>query len=237
MNRGATIVSYVAELERVLTGPHGLKKDLLAEARGSLEDAAETYRAEGAAPSAAERLAIQDFGTTEEVAPAYQRELAMAQSVRTAWWLLVFVAAQFIQAKMSWKSTGAWQGHRPSDGYLLFSHVWSWSQILIVVIAAVGAVSFGIGVRYIRMPWRLTPVIGAFTLLVLGVKLIVSAIYFIATPHLVAGIVRQATTMPDLVFALLVLLGVWMLPNCYIALSAIRCVTSAHKCGSALAVA
>ena len=237
MKRGHTIVSYVSDLERVLTGPHRLKKDLLAEARGSLEDAAEDYRGQGHTPAAAEELAVTDFGTTKQVAPGYQRELAMAQSGRTAWWLLVFVALQFIQSKITWKSTGAWEGHEPSGGYLLFSHVWSWGQMIILAAAALTAISFRVGVRYIATPWRLTPFVGAFTLLILGVKLVVSAIFLIATPHLASGIMEQTHSAQDLLFALPFLLGLWMIPNVYIGLSAIRCVTSANKCGTELSPA
>ncbi|MBO2445559.1 hypothetical protein J4573_00500 [Actinomadura barringtoniae] len=235
MTRGLTIVSYVSDLQRTLTGPQRLKKDLLAEARGSLEDAAEDYHEQGHSPAAAEELAVTDFGTIAQVAPGYQRELAMAQSGRTAWWLLVFVALQFIQSKITWKSTGAWDGHQPSDGWLLFNHVWGWGQMIILAAAALTALSFRIGVRYIATPWRLTPFVGAAALVILGVKLVVSAIFLIATPHLASGILDQAHSGQYLLVALPFLLVLWMLPNVYIGLSAIRCVTSANKCDSELA--
>lgn len=231
-----TIDSYITDLRKALTGPLTPKRDLILEARCSLEDAAESYRADNVAPETAERLAVMDFGDPAEVVQAYQRELAMAQSVRTAWWLLISIVVQFLEAKMSWKSTGAWHGHRrPSEAYLLFSHLWSWGQIVIVAVAAIAAFSFGIGVRYIQTPWRLAPIVGAFALLVLGIKLVVSIAFLLTTPHLVAGIIQQTHTLPNLLFGLLITVSIWMLPNGYVAFSAIRCVTTAKGMSPLLA--
>src|SRR5207244_7286136 len=81
---------YVAGLGAALRGPRRVKADLLVEARDSLVDAAEAYRAEGATQAEADRQAVAEFGTLAEIVPAYQAELAVAQGRRTA--LLIALA-------------------------------------------------------------------------------------------------------------------------------------------------
>jgi hypothetical protein len=225
VNQAVTIDRYMTDMAGVLTGPKALKKDLLAEARCGLEDAAQAYRKAGAVPEDAEDLAVRDFGLVSEVAPGYQRELAMAQARRTACWLLAFVAAQLIWSKARWKSDGGWRGHHPGGAYLLFSHLWSWSELLIAAVAAVAVVSFGMGVRYIPAPWRLTRSLGLLTLLALAARAGASTVFLLMTPHLTAGIAGQAHAMPGMLFALMTTLALWIVPDGYIAMSALRCLT------------
>lgn len=235
MNQAVTIDRFMTDMAGALTGPNALKKDLLAEARCGLEDAAAAYREAGAAPEDAEELAVRDFGRMSEVAPGYQRELALAQARRTACWLLAFVAVQLGWSKVRWKADGAWQGHHPGGAYLLFSHLWSWSELLIVAFAGVAVFSFGMGVRYIQAPWRLTRFLGLLTLLALAARVGASAVFVLMTPHLATGIAGQAQAMPGMLFALLATLALWVLPDGYIAMSALRCLTvgSARRLGSA----
>jgi HAAS domain-containing protein len=88
------IEAYLSELDATLRGPRRTKADLLAEARDHLLDAAEAYEDSGLARPAAERAATADFGTLEEVAPAYQAELGWTQGRRTALTVLFVFAAQ-----------------------------------------------------------------------------------------------------------------------------------------------
>ncbi len=61
----------------------GSRRDLLAEVRGGLEDAAEAHRRHGLSPLAAEARAVDELGAVEEVAAAYA-ELGAARAGRWA---------------------------------------------------------------------------------------------------------------------------------------------------------
>ena len=78
------IEGYVAMLDRRLRGAGELKTELLTEVRHGLGDAAEAYRAAGVPAGEAERRAVREFGSVDELAPDLQRELALAQGRRTA---------------------------------------------------------------------------------------------------------------------------------------------------------
>ncbi|WP_106401003.1 permease prefix domain 1-containing protein [Actinocorallia populi] len=76
------IEARVAELSAVLHGPARLKARMLEELRGGLADAAADL-SPGPDPDAARR-AVAEFGSVSELAPAFQRELTLAQARRTA---------------------------------------------------------------------------------------------------------------------------------------------------------
>ena len=82
------VAGYLAELDAALVGPRRVRRDLVREAGDHLEDATDAYRRAGRDSSEAERLAVRDFGTLDEIAPAFQTTLAVAASRRTAWLLL-----------------------------------------------------------------------------------------------------------------------------------------------------
>ena len=84
-----TVLSaYMQELNRKLRGPRRAKADLLAEARGSLIDAVSALETRGVPTDEAQRKAVVEFGTVEQIAPGYQTELAVLQGRRTG--LLIF---------------------------------------------------------------------------------------------------------------------------------------------------
>lgn len=86
--------AYLAELAAALRGPRRAKAELLAEARDSLVDATEAYAHEGHDRESAERAAVRDFGTLDEVVPGYQAELGWAQARHTTLLVLFVFAAQ-----------------------------------------------------------------------------------------------------------------------------------------------
>ncbi|GGM42920.1 hypothetical protein GCM10012275_12320 [Longimycelium tulufanense] len=73
---------YLLTLDARLRGPATVRRDLLAEARDGLHDAAESYRAAGLPAGEAERRAVTDFGPIGRIARDYQAELAVAHGVR-----------------------------------------------------------------------------------------------------------------------------------------------------------
>jgi len=110
------IDEYVRALDRSLTGPARIKRDLVREARYSLEDAAEAYVDGGLDPRTARARAVADFGALGELAPAYQAELA-ALSVRTLARRIAAAAAALTGgADLMWRGA-PWTGPMPPAGY------------------------------------------------------------------------------------------------------------------------
>ncbi|MCS7479769.1 permease prefix domain 1-containing protein [Umezawaea endophytica] len=117
---GAGVIDeYVGDLARRLRGPAHVKADLLAEARDSLDDAADSYRDTGLSTEDAERRAVGEFGPLAVVAPGYQAELAAAHAatmLRTVMLLIPLTYVLWELNRMFW--IGPWtafdQGPTPS---------------------------------------------------------------------------------------------------------------------------
>jgi hypothetical protein len=157
------IEAYVADLDRALRGPRRAKADLLREARDGLADTAESYAAGGLSRDDAARRAVADFGAVAAVAPAYQRELGSAQSVRTALVICLVLAPQ----------DAAWdlvQGGQPSVavggayGVILGLMSWIGGAALIGCLSAVAL--HGIGQRVLPPRPGLTRAVGVFAVAV-----------------------------------------------------------------------
>jgi hypothetical protein len=102
---------YVAALARRLRGPARLRRSMLAETRAGLLDAAAAHR------DAA--VAVAEFGSVAEIAPAYQAELTAAQSRRTAVLLVALFPALVLGWGLLWSSGVAWTGPAPTAVRLL----------------------------------------------------------------------------------------------------------------------
>ena len=89
-----TVAGYLADLDATLVGPRRVRRDLVREAGDHLEDATDAYVRAGYGRPDAERRAVADFGTLEEIAPAFQTTLAVAASRRTARLLLAILCVQ-----------------------------------------------------------------------------------------------------------------------------------------------
>ncbi|MEO3807526.1 permease prefix domain 1-containing protein [Sphaerisporangium sp. B11E5] len=103
MAGSGAIDDYVTTLARTLRGPGRLRRDMVAEARDGLEDAAAAYRDEGADPAAAERMAVAEFGPVAEIAPGYQDELAACEGRRTAAALFLVVPVVTVSWSLVWQ--------------------------------------------------------------------------------------------------------------------------------------
>ncbi|MGW1980194.1 permease prefix domain 1-containing protein [Streptomyces sp. NPDC001889] len=75
---------YVAELAAAVHGPARVKSRLIEEIREGLTDTVEAYARGGLSREEAARRAVREFGTPEELAPSWQRELTIAQARHTA---------------------------------------------------------------------------------------------------------------------------------------------------------
>jgi hypothetical protein len=156
------IDDYVAGLRRLLHGPVRARRDLLAEARDGLLDAAEAYEAEGRTRAEAERLAIEDFGHPAEIAPGYQEELAVAQGRRTAALIFVSVSLTALMWSLVWKvfpepPTAAVV--RP-EWYTPLSRIVDYNQLATGVVAGIALLALGRGLRVLRRPRMVTRALG-----------------------------------------------------------------------------
>jgi hypothetical protein len=95
------VAAYLATLDRHLPGPRRQRADIGAEIADGLLAAADRHRSCGAAPAAAVRAALAEFGPPEVVAAAFAGELAAVRARRLltgllltgpavgVWWLLL----------------------------------------------------------------------------------------------------------------------------------------------------
>ncbi|TCB99780.1 hypothetical protein E0H26_04330 [Micromonospora zingiberis] len=115
------VEEHLRQLAGRLHGPRRLRADLLTEARHGLLDAVEAYRDSGLPAGEASRRAVADFGTPEQLAPAYQAELAMAALRRLALWIVAFAGVAALAGDLTWRGSSWSAGPPPPAGYLLLS--------------------------------------------------------------------------------------------------------------------
>lgn len=153
-----TVASHLAALDGALLGPRRVRRCMIAEARDGLWDAVDAYRGGGVPAERAEELAVRDFGTVGEVAPAYQAELAARQG-RTA---AVIYAIVFPTMLFGWDllwSTGAVTWPRGPAPHLL-SALASLQDVVTVVVALAAITLLAVTFRRSISPERLTVAIG-----------------------------------------------------------------------------
>lgn len=147
---------YVAGLSGALRGPRRVKADLLAEARDSLYDAAEAYRAMGLPPAEAARRAAAEFGEYADIAPAYQAELAVAQGRRTTLLIALGLAGvQLVTPLLSRLGTPS-----AAAGYAWLASGFRWLSVAGVALALLVRLGYGWGSRYIPDGVALTRTLG-----------------------------------------------------------------------------
>lgn len=171
-----TVTPYLAELDAALAGPSRVRRDLLREARDHLTDATDAYLRAGYDPAEAERQAVADFGTVDEIAPAFQTTLAVAGGRRTSWLLLAVLLIQ----PLVWD--GPLSSHdAPPDG-LFFAILDKGVEYVggaMILAAVLLAAASGIGNRWFRAGRgiaRLTSYVAigsAVTIKVIGISMVV----------------------------------------------------------------
>ncbi|PSL51863.1 hypothetical protein B0I31_11757 [Saccharothrix carnea] len=82
--RADPVEDYLATLTTSLHGPARAKAAMMREVRDGLVDAVEAQTRFGVPRAQAAHRAVLDFGTADELAPSFQRELTIAQTRRTA---------------------------------------------------------------------------------------------------------------------------------------------------------
>jgi hypothetical protein len=199
------VANYLQRLDAALVGPRHVRRDLLAEARDHLEDATAAYVTAGKAPYEAASLAVRDFGTVEQIAPAYQATLAVAASRRTALLMLVVLGVQpFLWDEGLSLASSA----HVSDPDLWILGALDWTIELSGLFALVGTVlallATGVGSRWLRSGRQTARITGIFGLIctvtvpVLGVSML----------GLTGGLANPVLCMQALLFLLLPLAAV-----------------------------
>jgi hypothetical protein len=147
--RASLVDQHIRLLDRSLSGPAGLKHRMLSEARDGLDDAVRDLREAGHAPLAAERAALAEFGTVDEVAPSFQAELAASAARVLGLRVIAVFAVSAICSDLMWRGA-PWTGPQPPAGYLALSAGVDWLGRLSVAAGLLGSVALWLATRYGR---------------------------------------------------------------------------------------
>ncbi|MFC8224196.1 permease prefix domain 1-containing protein [Streptomyces sp. NPDC057287] len=153
------VAAYEAALTAALHGPGGAKARMIEELCDGLADTVEAHLAEGMPHEQASRLAVREFGTVEEVAPACQRELAIAQTrhtARAAVLAVPFLVTCWLLARTSGLPDTA--GQLPRTAQLLAVNL-AGVAILAALLTAVASAATGAVARRLPTPHRLPLVV------------------------------------------------------------------------------
>jgi hypothetical protein len=145
------IDAYVTALSGALRGPRAAKADLVTEARDGLADAAARYEQDGLDRADAEHAAVAEFGAVADLAPEYQRELALAQGRRTAILIGAGVAAQSIVSELAWRRAATGWTWEPNRAYSMLANLVDYTAYAVVAGALLAALACGIGSRYVNV--------------------------------------------------------------------------------------
>jgi hypothetical protein len=143
----STAEAYVAALDDALVGPARVRRGLVQEARDHLEDATDALRRAGHDRGYAERIAVADFGTLDEIVAAFQTTLAVAASRRTAWMLFAVLSIQ----PLLWDGPlGPDNGPQP-DGvaFAILNRAIEYGGGLMILVSVAMLVATGIGNRWV----------------------------------------------------------------------------------------
>ncbi|HEX4813612.1 MAG TPA: permease prefix domain 1-containing protein [Nonomuraea sp.] len=178
------IDDYVAELDRALAGPRGVKRDLVVEARDSLTDTADALEDGGLDRTEAERIAVAEFGAVAEIAPRYQAELTCASGRRLGFLLFVSVPITVLMWSVLWRlhpaADDVW-AHRPG-WYLTVSRLLDVVQLAVGGYGGLVLLALGRGARWIRRPRLLTRSLGVVVWVSLPVTIGLAQVLTHGTP-------------------------------------------------------
>lgn len=166
---------HLAALDRALVGRRRARRDLLVEVRAGLVDALEAELEHGSDAVTVARRVLRDFGDVHEVAPAFQRELALSDLQRSAWLVMAVLLAQPIL----WGRVST-----VGDAGALFrslDQLVGWAAAAVLGVAVLVLLGCGIGLRYVDVDGRMirsaaTAALGACaTFAILGIVMWVAS--------------------------------------------------------------
>nr|MDT0657994.1 permease prefix domain 1-containing protein [Micromonospora sp. DSM 115978] len=193
----AEIDHYLRQLGSELSGPRRLKADVLAEARGGLEDAAEAYARDGLDPRAARCRAVAEFGSASALARDYQAELTAGQGRRLALLVALLPAGMLTADLMWWQPSGS-SPQAPPTAFLIMVEALDWTSYLAGAAALLALLVLGpVGRRRPVAPGR---VVRPLALLALGTA---GLVWSLGTVAAVQAVVEdpRALTWPPMIAA------------------------------------
>ncbi|GIF70507.1 permease prefix domain 1-containing protein [Asanoa siamensis] len=137
---------HIQRLDRALSGPVRLKRRMLTEARDGLDDAVRDLCDAGQPPAAAQRQAVTEFGAVDEVAPAFQAELAASAARVLGLRVLAVFAVTAICSDLMWQGA-PWTGPQPPLGYLVLSASVDWLGKVAIASALLGSLTLWVATR------------------------------------------------------------------------------------------
>ena len=147
--RASLVDEHIRQLDRALSGPAGLKRRMLTEAHDGLDDAVRDLREAGHPPIEAQRAAVAEFGAVDEVAPAFQAELA-ASAARVLGLRVVAVFAVWVLCgDLMWRGA-PWSSPQPPAAYLVLAESVDRLGMVAIGAALVGSVALWLATRYGR---------------------------------------------------------------------------------------
>ncbi|MBB5077643.1 permease prefix domain 1-containing protein [Nonomuraea endophytica] len=177
------IDDYVADLGRALYGPTGPRRDMVVEARDSLIDTADAYEADGLVREEAERLAVQEFGSVEEIAPDYQSELTACAGRRLGGLLFVSVPLTALAWSMLWQvfplDPSVW-AHKPG-WFGVISLALDLVQVAVGVCGGLSLLALGRGARLLPKARMVTRWLGGLVLAMLVTTSVLGMILTVGT--------------------------------------------------------
>ncbi|MFF3645877.1 permease prefix domain 1-containing protein [Streptomyces sp. NPDC002564] len=152
--RTGPVEAHVAELTAALHGPARAKSRLVEELHDGLLDTAAAHAGTGLPGEEAARRAVREFGTVDELVPACQRELTIAQARHTA--RTVVLTAPFLVAcwYLARTADDGTPGHLPHAAQLLAVHL-AFVATLAALCAAAALAATGPLARRLPAPHRL----------------------------------------------------------------------------------
>lgn len=153
------IEQYLDTLRRQLPGPWTARRELLRELGDGLRDAASVYQLSGMTRAEAERRAIEESGTAEELASHYRRTLAVIQGRRTATIYALSAPLSILAWSYVWADPGAaavMGGEPQSD---LASFCWALIDYMGAFSGAVAVGALVLLVLAVRRGWSYRPLV------------------------------------------------------------------------------
>jgi hypothetical protein len=163
--------AHVDALAATLRGPATVRRDMLREVRDGLHDATSCYVDAGMPADAAAELAVRDFGTVDELAAEYQRELTARQGRASALLVMLGFPATALGWELMWRSGVKWTPTSDAGTSAVIKSLAWWEGFGAAAIAVVAAVLLAHTFLRRTEPRRVTALIG----LTAGVGAIVEA--------------------------------------------------------------
>lgn len=148
------VEDHIAALAVALRGPRRVKTRLIEEMRDGLVDATAAQTADGEPYERAAHRAVREFGATEELIPACQRELTIAQTRHTAWVVTLTAAVLVSYWRLVWITNGDHAWGLPRGVAVLGAHLAGMTTVA-ALLATLTLAATGVLARWLPMPPRL----------------------------------------------------------------------------------